>query len=668
MKNNKFPSFSQLKQIGKVLNKKERGFLLFFIALGLISLAFIFASIYYNNTKEVATFGGTYIEGVVGQPRFINPIYGQTNDIDRALIDLTFSGLFKYDKNGKIVPDLVSEYKISADGKVYSFVLKDNVFWHDGKPLTIDDVLFTIKVIQTPDYKSPQRANFIDVVAEKTSDKSFNFILKNPYNSFLENCVLKIIPKHIWENILPENFTLSSYNLKPIGSGMFQFENIKQANNGFIENIDLISNKKYYNNNSLVSKLTFDFFENENDLISAANQRTVDGFSLSYANTKIETEKQIKKSWSNNENFSIYNFNLPRYFAVFFNSTTNNPNSKILSDENIRKALSLSVDKKEIINQLKTTTGNNVSEIDSPILPEFFGFNQPTTSYEYDIEKAKSLFEKSGFKLNSQNQLEKIEKKTPAFQFKVYLAEKTKSKDVTELQRCLGQLGFSEDLQGETTGTYGQGTVKAVENFQKKYLPSEKVTGEVGAKTRQELNELCAKPTQNLTLLQFTITTINQPQLIKTAELLKDYWAKVGVQVTIKTTDLQELKTIIKERSYQALLYGESLGSMPDFYPFWHSSQKIDPGLNLSGYENKDVDTLLKEARETQDADKRQQDLQKVQNIILGNSPALFLYNTDFAYWVSQKVKGVSEFKIIDPAKRFLDIESWYIKTKRSWQ
>jgi peptide/nickel transport system substrate-binding protein len=155
---------------------------------------------------------------------------------------------------------------------------------------------------------------------------------------------------------------------------------------------------------------------------------------------------------------------------------------------------------------------------------------------------------------------------------------------------------------------------------------------------------------------------------VQVANSLKNYWQEVGVTVNIKAVEVSELKSIIKERSYDALLYGEALGNEPDLYPFWHSSQKSDPGLNLSEYENKDVDTLLKDARETLDNSLKQTKYETFQDIIVEDAPALFLYNPDYIYWVSAKINGLETTKIVDPAKRFSNIENWYIKTKRIWK
>jgi peptide/nickel transport system substrate-binding protein len=660
-----FPKLSQWKQIGKLLKKSEKITLLVLFLLTFSSLSFLGFNFYFNNTKKIPAIGGNYVEGIVGQPRFLNPIYGEVSDVDRTITGVIFSGLVTYDKNGQIINDLAESFKISEDGKTYDFIIKNNVFWHDGEKLTTDDIVFTIKTIQNSDYKSPQRVNWIDIDVLKNSDTSITFKLKNTYNSFLENCTVKIIPEHIWENILPENFTLSAYNLKPIGSGPYKFSSIEQQKTGVIQKINLISNHKYYNQIPYISEFSFQFFDTKENLIKSANQRMINGFSLtSFDNNQKEAEKEITQNWSKTEKFSVYSFTLPRYFAVFFNLQK----QKLLFDDNLRQSLSLATDKQAIAQSIKDATKSEITEINSPILPNFFGLAEPTKSYEFNLNEAKSLLDKSGFKESESGQRIKEIKKTPAFQFKNYLSNKSKGTEVTELQKCLAKLGFSSDLANETNGTYGLATENAVTNFQTKYLPSEKPTGEVGKATRTKLNELCITNPETFLQLKITLTTINQPQLLQTANILKDQWQKIGFIVDVNAVELSDLKSIIKERNYDALLYGQALGSLLDLYPFWHSSQIYDPGLNLSEYQNKDVDALIKDARENLDLSKKQKDLEKLQDIIIQDVPSIFLYSQNYIYWVSEKVLGIQADKIIDPAKRFADVSSWYIKTKRVWQ
>lgn len=660
----KFPTFSQWKQIFKILKGTEKKVFIFFLVLFLGSFLYLAVDVYVRSTKVAPAYGGTFTEGVVGQPRFINPIYGETNDIDRTLIDLIYSGLMTYDKDGKLVNDLISDYKVSEDGKNYTFQLKDDLFWQDGTALTVDDVIYTIKVIQNSDYKSPLRANWLNVEAEKISDKSFILALGSPYNSFLENCTVKIIPSHVWKNVTAENFALSSYNLQPVGSGPYLFSGIDQTNSGFIKIISLQSNHKYYGRQPYIPNVYFQFFTDKDDLIKAANQKTIDGFSLaSLDDSQALAEKEIRQGWSENEKFNVYSFSIPRYFAIFFNTQK----SKVLADSNIAKALNYSVNKQELIQKITTDTKNKIAVVESPILPDYFGYGQPEAVYGFDTDTANKLLDKSGYKTQENGQRAKPNDKKPAFQFKSYLKTGSKGSEVTELQGCLARLdeNFKTLLQTETNGTYGKGTESAVTEFQKKYLADSEPTGETGPSTRKKLNELCLVPQSDSIPLQFTLTTINQPQILKVANIVKDYWQKVGVSIEIKAIDSSELKQIIKDRNYDALLYGQALGSLPDLYPFWHSTQISDPGLNLSEYQSKSADQLLKDARETLDAESKAQKYQKLQDTIIADAPALFLYNPDYTYWVSGKIKGVDTTKIVDPAKRFENISEWFINTKR---
>lgn len=655
----KLPKFSQWKRIFKILHKKEKIVFLAFCILILGSLIFIGTSLYLKNTKVVPANGGKYIEGTVGQPRFLNPIYGETNDVDRDLIELIFSGLMSYDNNGQIVKDLTDDYKISEDGKTYEFKLKDNIFWHDGKPLTSEDVVFTIKTIQNSDYKSPLRANWIEVETEIISEKSFRLKLKAPYNAFLENCTLKIIPKHVWENILPENFNLSFYNLQPVGSGPYKFKDLKQLDTGFIKSINLKSNQNYYKKPPYVSDISFIFFEKKEDLIKAANSKDIDGYSTSFLNDDLSFSKS----------FSARYFSTPRYFAVFLNEQK----SEILSDKKIRQALNYATDKKAIVEILEAAYAKkynaNVFQIaESPILPDFFGYKEPAKIYSIDIEKAKSLLDSAGFKENDKGFREKNINKKPAFQFITTLSTGAKNKEVEELQKCLAK--DTNIYQGDVTGYFGSATKEAVIKFQKKYLPDleTKYIGSVGKSTRVKLNELCTPPAQETLPLQFILTTINQPLLVQVANILKSQWEKAGIQAEIKALNIQDLKPIIKERNYDALLYGESLGMLLDPYPFWHSSQKIDPGLNLTGFDDKDADKLLKEGREILDDEGKKEKYEKFQDILIDNSSAVFLYNSGYTYLISNKIKGIETKKIVDPSKRFSNIEDWHIKTKRAWK
>ena len=660
----KYPSKKQwarfFKSPGLILIGKEKIVFLVFLALFLASSILVLFGTYFKYTQALPAKGGAYSEGVVGQPRFINPIYAQASDVDRDLVELIFSGLMKYSRQGKIVPDLADSYEIKEDGKVYEVILKENIFWSDGTPLTANDVIFTIKTLQSSEYKSPVIVNWLGVNVEKISDKAVRFTMRNPYAPFLENLTQKIIPEHIWKDISPENFPLTLYNLRPVGSGLYKLKDIKQDKQRKILSLELTKNQKYFGKEPYLSRVSFRFYLQEHDLVKAYLRGEIDGFSLGSQST-LETTKRF----NNLNQYSIY---LPRYFAVFFNGEE----SSILANLNVRKALNLATNKDEIVSKVLSGQGKVVN---SPALPDIYGFSQPAKTYQFDQESAQALLEVAGFTKNEAGRRVKATTKEAAFQFKSELRAGNQGKEIEELQRCLAK-DQNVYPNGEITGYFGEKTKEAVIKFQEKYKKEilepwgfETGTGVVARTTRDKLNTLCFPNSEQESSLKFSLTTVNQPVLVKVAELLAEQWAKIGVEVDIKTFEVSQLeKEIIKPRNYEALLFGEVMSLTPDPFAFWHSSQVKDPGLNLALYQSREVDRLLETSRQTLDDSLRTEKLEQFQDLVIEAAPAVFLYNPSLTYFVSRDIKGIDVKMVPDPSKRFSEIENWYTKTKRVWK
>ncbi len=650
----KIPSKNQWKKFFGVLSKKEKILFSFFLITFIGSLSFLISNFYLTNTEVVPASGGNYTEGVVGSPRFINPIYSDTSDIDKALTELTFAGLMKYNENGDLVPELADNYKILENGKTYQFTLKENLTWQDGEPLTADDIVFTIETIQKPEIKSPLRPIWLGINVEKISDLTVKFTLKNESSIFLENCTLKIIPKHVWKDVPSSNFALSSINFKPIGSGPYKLKNIKQEDDGSISSIDLEKNKNYYSS-TYINDLSFNFYKNEEELVKAYKNGEIDGLSLD------------KESFP--KNGKLIQFSIPRYFAVFLNLKE----ESLFQEDNIRLAFNYATNKDAILNEFFPNQGEIVN---SPILPNIYNFEKPEIIYQYDIEKAKNLLEKEGFVLNDKGVREKKKEPDLDFKFERTLVVGSQGNEVTELQKCLAK-DPEVYPDGTVSGYFGSKTKEAIINFQEKYKKDvldpfglTNGTGSVRGKTREKLNEVCFETEPETTPLSFSLYTVNQSRLTQIAETLKDQWEKeLGCKVTIETFDINTLeRDVLKNRDYDALLFGEMLSTIPDPFPFWHSTQNGEMGLNLVNYDNKDVDILLEANRKILDEEKRQEKLEEFQNILIQDCPAVFLYNPNYRYLVKNKIQGLKDSFITSPAQRFCNIENWYINTKRVWK
>jgi peptide/nickel transport system substrate-binding protein len=334
-------------------------------------------------TKAVAVPGGEYSEAVVGQPMFVNPILASGNDVDQDLCELIFSSLFKYDENGRLAPDLAESYQVSDDKLTYSIKLKSGVKWHDGEAFSADDVLFTIQAVQDPAFKSPLRQSWQGVGVEAVDDSTINFILPAPYVFFLNNLTVGILPRHIWEGIPPSNFILADYNLRPVGSGPYEFSDIAKDNEGNILNFQLIANDDYYDQKPYIKSFNLSFYFDEDSAIDAYNKKQV--FGVGYISpSKISDLKSRRSS-------NIHSINIPRYYAVFFNQQR----SKVMADRDVRKALSMATDRKAIVEQVLKGEGK---ELFSPIPPGTFGFTDDVKKFDFDAEKANKALDDAGWK------------------------------------------------------------------------------------------------------------------------------------------------------------------------------------------------------------------------------------------------------------------------------
>ncbi len=622
------------------------------LVLFLGSFLFLASHIYITYTVVTPARGGQVTEGMVGSPRFLNPVYAEVNDIDRSLSQLLFSGLLRYDNDGNLAYDLAENYSVSEGGRVFEVNLKDNVRWHDGYGFDADDILFTIQTIQDPRYKSPVRANWVGVNVQKVSPLKVRFVLKDPFASFPERLTLKILPKHVWEEISPENFALSIYNLQPIGTGPYRLVDVKRTKSGSVSEIQLRANSRYHLLGPYIEKLVFKFFETEEELLREADAGKLQSFSLI----------NPAPSRFRNPALKLYEFSLPRSYSLFFNLEANSP----VAEKNVRKALALGIDQQEL--NKKVFAGNAIL-LSSLLRPDLFLFTNPPIQ-DKDIAKAFTLLQEEGYQKTEQGNLVKV---AVSSEFSTDLRRGNQGALVTALQQCLS-LDPNVYPDGTVNGVFGPATQAAVIRFQEKYAedvlaPSglSKGTGTVGPATRARLNEVCSTPEED-TPFKLTLTTLDQSPLKDVALFVADSWKELGIATKINFLTSGELeRDVLKPRNFEILLFGEILSRIPDPLPFWHSSQVKDPGLNLSGYDNSDADTLLEQIRRSLNAKDRSNFLLELQSLLLKDLPAIALYDLPFQYVVSKKIKDVKGQLLSEPSQRFSGVLDWYIKTKRVW-
>lgn len=362
-------------------------------ALALIALVALLGRLYVRFTVPAPAIGGALREGLLHEPRFINPLYA-ANDADRDLAALVFSKLIRYDHDGNVVMDLAESIEASDDAKTYTVHLRPNVEWHDGEPFTAADVTFTLKAIQNPEYKSPLRANWQGVVVEEIDAQTVRLILRQPYAPFLENLAVGILPEHLWKRTPRESASLSDLNLKPVGTGPYRFDKFTRRGDGSITSVVLTRNKNYYARGPFIKTIRFVFYPNEEQLIAAYRRNEIDSFLLD-SSSRVDELSSL--------DLELHQLKLPKVFAVFLNASL----EPAFGRKAVRKALALALDRRKILREVGS---NNGALANSPIPAGTLGFNADIAALPYDPDQAKTLLTSDGWKdANGDGVLERTE-------------------------------------------------------------------------------------------------------------------------------------------------------------------------------------------------------------------------------------------------------------------
>lgn len=613
------PTPKQVKRIGKILGPSEltllRG------ALGVLVLAVLWYSVglVLNARTVVPAVGGKYTEALVGSPQLINPIFASVNDVDQDIVSLVYSGLMKYENGQNLVPDLAESYTISDDKKTYTFTLRDDVLWHDGEPFIAQDVVYTIQTIQNTQVGSPLQVSFrgVDVFAE--DEHTVTFVLQEPFAPFLSSLTLGILPEHIWFDVSPERMKLHGQNLQPVGTGPYAFKRFQKDEAGNIYRFELLRNETYYGEKPYIEEFSFQFFrmyDGDTGAIQALRSKRVDGLGFVPQDLKQNVARK---------HITLHTLQLPQYTALFLNDDQ----QPILKDDNVRLALAHALDKQRLLQEALDGEGQLLH---GPILPGFPGYSEDTEVVSYSVDAANELLDESW---------ERIPPET-----------------------------YVDVRRGQLLADYGLTTTTIPTSTEDAAVTTTAILAEIDATILKEMHETQTFFRQNDDGELFTIhiVTTDSEEYQNVSGLVAAAWREIGVNVIIDTVDVRSIaRDVLRGRKYDVLLYGVILGSDPDQFPFWHSTQITYPGLNLSRYENTTVDALLEDIRELEPGEEQSQKYAELQDLILEDRPAYFLYMPTYTYATTDDVKGLGVERIFRPSDRFADVARWYVKTKSVW-
>lgn len=386
VKYTRFSPFAPLERLVRRLSPFEWVVFLVLLVVLFASSLTLLLRLHTMALVEVPARGGTLVEGVVDIPRYINPLFA-TSDTDRDLVTLIYSGLMRYDKDGVLVPDLAESYSVSDDGLTYTFILKEDLEFHDGEPLTADDVIFTISKAQDPTLRSVKLANWDGVLAQKVDDRTVTFTLKAPYVPFLENTTLGILPAHKWKELSASEFLLTIYNTEPVGSGPYRVYTVSRTSDNIPTDHYLRAFAQANQKPPYVTSIHFRYFSDSEDALAAYQSGNIDSL------TTLPSEDL--ESVVASQNGVLLTAPISRLSAVFFNQNKN----ELFADVSVRKALDAAVDKDRIVKEIFFGYG---SSINGPLPISSKQQDASTTTPEDRVARAKEILEAGGWKYSTE--------------------------------------------------------------------------------------------------------------------------------------------------------------------------------------------------------------------------------------------------------------------------
>jgi len=205
--------------------------------------------------------GGIYTEAILGQFLRLNPFLDIYNSPDRDVDSLIFSGLVKFDSQGLPQPDLAESWGISQDGTLFNFSLREEIFWHDGAPITTEDVLFTVGLLQSGNALIPEDLSqfWDEIQVNVLSEKLIQFALPEAFSPFLDYLTFGILPEHLLGGLSLDEMIDDPYNLAPVGSGPFKFGRLLIEENKIV-GVVLQANESYYEGRPFLDEIVFRYY------------------------------------------------------------------------------------------------------------------------------------------------------------------------------------------------------------------------------------------------------------------------------------------------------------------------------------------------------------------------------------------------------------------------
>jgi peptide/nickel transport system substrate-binding protein len=329
--------------------------------------------------------GGIYTEALIGSFSRLNPLLDAANQPDRDVDRLLFSGLIQFDDRGLPQGDLVDSWGISPDGLVYNFSLRANAIWHDGQPVTSDDIIFTIGLLrdEQSSLASDRREFWDQVEVERLDANMIRFRLPEPYAPFLDYLTFGILPNHLLGDLTYDEIVNATFNLQPVGSGPYRFEHLI-VENGQIAGLVMRVFDKYYGAKPYIDQFAFRYYADAQASLTAYQKGEVMGIG--------KVTPAILPEVLKDPGLNLYSGRLPQLTLIFLN--LNNPQATFLKEADVRRALLMGIDRQWIVDEM---LAGQAIIADGPVFPGTWAYYDGIKRVDYDPEEAIAILKKAGY-------------------------------------------------------------------------------------------------------------------------------------------------------------------------------------------------------------------------------------------------------------------------------
>lgn len=335
---------------------------------------------YYKSLQPAA--GGIYSEGIVDTYSNASPIYA-VGPANSSVSKLIFAGLFTYDTQNKLVGDLAESWQADPQGRRYTILLKPGLVWHDGQPLTADDVVFTYRSIQNPDVQSPLYTSWLDVKVSAPDARTVVFDLPSTLSAFPQSLTNGIVPKHLLQDVAPASMRSQRFNtVAPVGAGPFKMKAVEVSGSSPTarqEEIALVPFERYHAGTAKISSFIVRTYGSQESMLQAFRDQKI--------NAMVDPQA-VSTSITNDGVVQTYSLPLTAANMIFFKTSQG-----ILADKAVRQALVAAAD------PAKFTAGlpRPVLPVRSPLLQSSPGYDPKFVQTYEGADKASAMLDAAGW-------------------------------------------------------------------------------------------------------------------------------------------------------------------------------------------------------------------------------------------------------------------------------